>query len=206
MNIACPPRSPSPEVDISNETYDILNDADIDIIREIRHLTNSTFSKAETHINAELVENCIHIYYLGIARLLARMMPNCSFKTLKDILLTLHLVQLASQTPQSIITVSVIYLSRLLRVKNVLIQEHNWRYLFYSSLILAIKIEDDYVIDNQYASQLWNVSFNKKEHMDINNLNNFILGLVVDKQFRIHVPIKLYEEFDNLIDTLSMTP
>jgi hypothetical protein len=89
----------------------------------------------------------------------------------------------------STLIICLIYLDRYLKINKIILTEFNVHRLFFSSLLIAIKYNEDYFYTNKFYS---NVS-----GLKCSELNKLELKFVTEIKFDLFVDKNLYEKYKN---------
>ena len=198
-------------ININNNNSPLNNIKSIEKEKNKENEENLTLSKSTTAaslINSSENSNLIEIISFSLLEIITKSKEKKNYKekikSQKKSLFTskkipnisigdyLARIKKFTNINDSTLIICLIYLDRYLKMNKIILTEFNVHRLFFSSLLIAIKYNEDYFYTNKFYS---NVS-----GLKCSELNKLELKFVTDLQFELFVDSKLYEKYENKIN------
>ena len=90
----------------------------------------------------------------------------------------------------------LIYIDRLCELNNFIVNSYNVYKILFSSLIMAIKYNEDEFYDNKFYAKVGGLSLNEMNNLEINYLS------LID--FKLYISEEVFDTyFENLVDAMQ---
>lgn len=101
-----------------------------------------------------------------------------------------------TQVESSTLIAMLIYIDRLCELNNFIINSYNVYKILFSSLIIAIKYNEDEYYDNKFYAKVGGLTLKEMNNLEINYLS------LID--FKLYISEEVFDNyFDNLIDAMQ---
>lgn len=179
------------------DQFNSLNNNDFRIINNITILKRQLPCNGEYILNGYIKENVQKIHK-NISRIFCRLLNIHSDKVVLQIYNFCKSFSEFTEQPESVHILAIIYLYRFVNCSNEKINQSNWKRLLFYSYMFTVKYLEEEHISSEYIIETWCSLF--KEQFDIKLMNMFEISMITNKNFRIHVPIELYNIVNHLVN------
>lgn len=172
--------------------YGNLNDQDMMLLYEMEQLLQS--GRQHKYMRCGFKS----VLCRNVSRCIWKMLGCRNKKMFENIYYFCHTFIKATEQPESLCIVTLVYVIRMLKCTFDTLSMKNWKKLLFYSFTFALKYLEEDIITIEYIMQLWthiisDVPFDHSDFID------WEFYLISNKDFRIHIPYDFYNRLEIII-------